>query len=42
MKYFYYYYYSMIILGCILAVEKRITSPLIVTSSIEKVFEVDG
>merc|ERR1712137_563206 len=27
--------------GCILAVEKRITSPLIVTSSIEKVFEVD-
>ena len=30
-----------LILGCILAVEKRITSPLIVTSSIEKVFEVD-
>ena len=29
------------VLGCILAVEKRITSPLIVTSSIEKVFEVD-
>jgi len=27
--------------GCILAVEKRITSPLIVSSSIEKVFEVD-
>jgi len=27
--------------GCVLAVEKRITSPLIVSSSIEKVFEVD-
>jgi len=27
--------------GCVLAVEKRITSPLIVSKSIEKVFEVD-
>ncbi len=28
-------------LGCVLAVEKRITSPLIVPTSIEKIFEVD-
>lgn len=27
--------------GCVLAVEKRITSPLIVPTSIEKIFEVD-
>lgn len=28
--------------GVVLAVEKRVTSPLIVADSIEKIFEVDG